>query len=71
MKIKDFIGKEVRLYPNDTYGKNAKLLSFDEKSGYCFEITWANQRADEKEGDIVFYSNSKVVVFRLLREDEK
>jgi predicted phosphatase len=71
MKIQDYIGKEVRLFPGDTYYKYAKLLSWDKESGYVFEITSASENTSEKVGDIVFYNNTNNIVFRLPREGER
>ena len=66
MKIEDFIGKEIQLFPGDTHFKYAKLLSFDKDSGYVFKITNCSDRAQETVGDIVFYNNSMNVTFKLL-----
>ena len=61
---KDFIGKEVRLYPHDTYKKNAILLSIDQ-NGYVFEITSCEDKSQYKVGEIVFINHSFKVTFIL------
>ena len=65
MTIQDMIGKEVHLYPGDSYKKDAILLSHDKDSGYMFEITKAESGATEKVGEIKFISNSNKVIFTL------
>jgi hypothetical protein len=64
--IQKFIGKEVYLFPGDTYWKTAILVSWHKDSGYEFEITGADPRAKQKCGDTWFYNNSNKVVMTLV-----
>jgi hypothetical protein len=53
----NFIGKEVILYPNDSYRKRAILLEINEY-GYLFEITFAQQGSNLSIGEITFRNHS-------------
>ena len=66
-KTTDFIGKEVMLFPGDTYHKFAILLNIDEY-GYTFKITQCHINGDYKIGQIVFFNHSCKVTFKLVKE---
>jgi hypothetical protein len=58
--ITDFIGKEVKLFPNDTYKKSAILLEISDY-GYLFKMTKCELRCGYKVDDIVFLNHSTKV----------
>ena len=62
--IEKLIGKEVQLFPGDTYWKKATLVSWDKDSGYEFLITSADRRADQNVGETWFYNNSNKIVLK-------
>jgi len=62
-QLSDFLGKEVQLYPRDTYEKYAILLEYNEH-GYMFKIT-KSKEVTYKEGDIIFINHATNVIFKL------
>lgn len=64
MKLEELIGKEVRLFPGDTYYKYAILLEVSDK-GYLFKITECQKGCNYAPSDIVFFSHSTQVTFKL------
>ena len=60
--LKDFIGVEVALYPNDSYKKNAILKNIDE-NGYLFEVTNCQVGSGKIKGEILFFNHANAVVF--------
>lgn len=61
--MEQFIGKEVRLFPSNDIQIFAILEEVNE-NGFVFRITYSGTRIYKKD-DIVFYSHSKGVVFKL------
>ncbi len=55
--IKDFVGKEIALYPHDTYKKNAIFLGVDEY-GYTFKITSCEKGSGYNIDEIIFINHS-------------
>lgn len=64
MKLENLIGKEVRLFPNDTYYKNAILLEISDK-GFLFKITTCSKDSGYNPSDIVFFNHSCKVEMKL------
>jgi hypothetical protein len=65
--MKEFIGKEVALFPHDTYKKNAIVLNVDEY-GVTFKITSCDSRSDYKVGEVIFINHaSKISISSVLR----
>jgi hypothetical protein len=60
MNIKNFVGKEVALFPHDSYKKNAILLSIDEY-GYTFKITSCEKGSYYAENEIVFFNHANKI----------
>lgn len=65
----DLIGKEIRLYPNDTYKKCAILLSID-SNGYMFKITDCETGSGYKPGQILFINHASKVSL-ILKDNNK
>ena len=65
MKLENLVGKEIMLFPNDTYQKNAILLEINDK-GFLFKITTCHKESGYNPSDIVFFNNSCKVVMRLI-----
>jgi len=63
MKIEELIGKEINLFPRDTYYKFAILLEISDK-GYLFKITDCHKDSGYKASEIVFFNNSCNVTFK-------
>jgi hypothetical protein len=64
-KFDDFIGKEIVLFPKDTYKKRAILLEVNEY-GYLFEITFAERCVGGYNvGEIIFINHSCKVELKL------
>jgi len=61
--IQDLVGKEVKIYPKDSYKKRGILLSVD-SNGYTFEITFSEDII-YKEKDIWFISQATGVTILL------
>lgn len=65
--MKDFIGKEVALFPDDTYKKNAIVLNVDEY-GVTFKITSCEPKSDYKVNEVIFINHaSKIKISSILR----
>ncbi len=64
MMLKDFIGKEVQIYPGDTHSKFGIVTDITDQ-GVVFKITEASEKSDYKKGDIVFIAFSNKLNFRL------
>jgi hypothetical protein len=62
----DFIGKEVILYPQDTYTKRAILLEVNQY-GYLFEITFSASPNEYKVGEINFINHSMKMVMSMYK----
>ena len=62
--LKDFIGKEVQIYPGDTHSKFGIVTDITEQ-GVVFKITEADVKSDYRKGDIVFIAFSNKLNFRL------
>ena len=64
-----FVGKEVILFPNDTFKKRAIIVDVNE-IGWTFKITWAqndwNGKPCEKVGSIHFYNHTCKVHFEFV-----
>lgn len=56
MKLEDFIGKEVQLYPGDTYSKFGILEEISDK-GFLIKITKSNSK-EYQAGERLFISHS-------------
>jgi len=64
MMLKDFIGKEVQIYPGDTHSKFGIVTDITDQ-GVVFKITEASEKSDYKKGDIVFIAFSNKLNFKL------
>jgi hypothetical protein len=66
MLLKDFIGKEVQIYPGDTHSKFGIVTDITDQ-GVVFKITEArwSERSDYKKGDTVFIAFSNKLNFKL------
>jgi hypothetical protein len=63
--LKSFIGKEVQLYPGDTYKKFAIIESVDE-FGVTLKITEGDSRSKLYQvNDIIFFNHAKKLSFKL------
>ena len=62
MNLKDFIGKEICLYPKDSYKKNAILLGVDE-FGCTFQITTCEDGSGYVPDEIIFKNHSTNIIF--------
>lgn len=64
-----YIGKEIQLYPGDTYKKYGIIENVDDL-GWTIRITDAqdNYSSSYKTGDMVFISHSKQFNFRFLED---
>lgn len=60
----NYIGKQVRLYPNATYRKSAIIENVDDL-GFTFRIIEANSQSRYKKGDVLFinHSNNLIMIF--------
>lgn len=56
--MKQFIGKEVQIYPSDTYSKFGIVESVDE-FGVVIKITRSEQKKTYPVGKKVYFSHSK------------
>lgn len=65
MKLENLVGKEVNLFPNDTYQKKAILLEINDK-GFLFKITTCDKDSGYKPSDIVFFNNSCKVQMKFI-----
>lgn len=54
----NYVGKQVVLYPNDTYRKVAVIENVDDL-GFTFKIVEADPRSGYRVGDILFINHSK------------
>ncbi len=64
--IKEFVGKEVQIYPNDTYKKYGILLEVSEH-GFLFKIT--ESKADNyKKDDLLFIAHATGVTMLLRKK---
>lgn len=62
MQLKDFVGKEVQIYPEDAYSKFGIIEEISDK-GFLIKIT--SSRAEECDvGDILFISHSVGLKFK-------
>jgi hypothetical protein len=66
MLIKTLFNKNVRIFPNDTYPKKAKILDM-EPAGVLFEITDADVKSGYAAGDIVFIAYAAGLVFKVIK----
>lgn len=64
MNRNGLIGKEVRLYPSDTYKKIALINDINDL-GFTFEIL-ESEDPRFKIGSIYFYSHAKPIIFEIL-----
>ena len=62
----EFIGKEVHLYPHDSYKKRAILCEVN-KYGMLFKITYAEKGADYQIDDLIFLNHAKVIVLSFFK----
>jgi hypothetical protein len=58
------IGKEIRLYPSDTYKKIALINDINDL-GFTFEIL-ESEDPKFKVGRIYFYNHAKPIIFEIL-----
>lgn len=64
MKIKNLIGRKVKLYPGDTYDKFALVTDINEQ-GFLFEITESKDNLSYPVGSFMFIgfgSNLRFIV---------
>jgi hypothetical protein len=70
MKVKDLIGKEARIYPNDHYSKQGVIMDIND-NGVLFKIT-QSQKADINKlvvGSLHFISYSANLSFSVIDPD--
>jgi hypothetical protein len=62
-----YVGKQVRLYPGDTYSKHAIITDVDDL-GWTFKITKSSDRNGDnwKVGQSYFISHSHTVIFEFI-----
>jgi hypothetical protein len=62
-----YIGKQVRLYPGDTYYKYATIVDVDDL-GWTFKITKSSERNIDnwKVGQSYFINHAKAVSFEFI-----
>ena len=60
----EFVGKEVHLYPQDSYKKRAILCEIN-KYGLLFKITYSEKGANYKVDDLVFINHSNKIELSL------
>ena len=66
MKLEDFVGKEVQIYPGDGVSKWGIIEEISDK-GFLFRITKVSRISNSEEievGEILFISHSKVLTFK-------
>lgn len=63
-EFESFIGKEVKIYPGDTYKKRGILTEINEY-GFLFKITYADDNAYYKVGESVFISRANMLTLTL------
>ena len=63
--LKSFIGKEVQIYPNDTYSKFGIVESVDE-FGIVIKITKADRNSGFSKGYTLFYNHAKQIILKLV-----
>ena len=64
MILSTFLGKEVQIYPGDSYTKFGIITDITEQ-GVVFKITQASERTEYKRGDVVFIAFSSKLTFKL------
>jgi hypothetical protein len=64
MLLNAFLGKEVQIYPGDSYSKFGIITDITEQ-GVVFKITQASDRTEYKKGEIVFIAFSSRLTFKL------
>jgi hypothetical protein len=64
MSLNAFLGKEVQIYPGDSYSKFGIITDITEQ-GVVFKITQASDRTEYKKGEIVFIAFSSRLTFKL------
>lgn len=63
----NYIGKNIQLYPGDTYKKYGKILNVDDL-GWTIEITDVSSGYNiHAIGDVVFISHSKPFTYNILQ----
>lgn len=62
-----YVGKQVRLYPGDTYSKYAVITDVDDL-GWTFKITKSSDRNGDnwKVGQSYFIGHSHTVIFEFI-----
>lgn len=61
-----YVGKTVKLYPHDSYKKEAMVLGVDEV-GWYFKITATQSKTGYEIGDQVFISHSKALQMVIIK----
>lgn len=61
----NYIGKNIQLYPGDTFKRYGKILNVDDL-GWTIEITDTNSRI-YAIGDVIFISHSKSFIYKILQ----
>ena len=72
MKLEDFVGKEVQLYPGDSMSKWGILEEVSDK-GYLFKITRVGKMPNTEclaVGDSLFISHSTPLSFKCNEQEE-
>lgn len=64
MNRSGLIGKEIRLYPSDTYKKIALINDINDL-GFTFEIL-ESEDPKFKVGSLYFYNHAKPIIFEIL-----
>ncbi len=58
--IQNLQGKEIQLFPNDTYNKIGKII-YSNIVYFIIEITHADQKSNYVKGDILFFPINKII----------
>lgn len=61
----NYVGKNVQLYPSDTYYKYGIIVDLDDL-GWTIKITNAHERATEKVNDMIFINHATNVKFKFM-----
>lgn len=59
------VGKKIKLFPHDTYKKEAIIKDVDHL-GYYLEITYTSNTHDYSVGDIVYFNHARPIHFIIL-----
>ena len=64
--LKEYIGKEIQLYPADTYKKWGILLDYS-PVGILVKITRCISHSEYRKGDVAFFAYSARLHFKFVQ----